>query len=248
MPDYMDQSTLKKLNTLNQKFYDVVSEKFSETREVPWSGWTELIPLLQEKFSQTSLTVLDIGGGNGRFGVFLKTHFTESTFTYVDLDSSPKLLLLAERSLVKTFSKDTYVLETLDLVEKVPEMKADLIVLFGVLHHLPSRKLRTQRIQQLAKLLNPGGILIFTAWQFDQLPNIFNRRQSSHELGFEKEELEENDYFLTWERGVQATRYCHLLNQTEIDDLITSSGLKLIKQFPADGKNCQTNQYIVLRR
>jgi len=244
----MNASVIKKLNELNHEFYEKVSDSFSETRQQPWAGWTELLPILKAHISQNSPIVLDIGCGNGRFALFLKKNFPSADFFYYGEDSSQKLLDLAEQSLQKHLIPPNFQVTNRDFLDKPPAIEADIITLFGVLHHVPSKELRIQKIQECADALLPGGILIFTAWQFDQLKNVFERRVSAEKVGLHQNDLEDGDYLLTWERGVPAIRYCHLTTQDEIAEIVSQSGLQLVTQFVADGPNNSTNEYVVLQK
>mgnify|MGYP000004235310 CR=1 FL=1 len=80
----MDDATIAQLNALNRDFYRVAGEDFDRTRGKPWPGWARLLPYLRldtvpdshEGFQSNTptgatLSVLDVGCGNGRFGAFL---------------------------------------------------------------------------------------------------------------------------------------------------------------------------------
>ena len=63
--------------------------------------------------------------------------------------------------------------------------------------------------------------------------------------------LEENDCLLDWRRGEaknKAFRYCHFLDEKEMGDLISGTGLKIEKKFFADGKSEKLNQYYILKK
>ncbi len=244
----MDKSTVKKLNEINRTFYEEIATEFSDTRHQHWTGWLELIPLITQQFSQTSLTVLDVACGNGRFGIFLKEQLPQFQFSYMGIDSNQKLLGIAEAQLQPLYNKEVLRLIKKDIVEENFAEQADLIVAFGILHHIPSFELRVQFIQKLAACIKPGGLLIIAAWQFDQLENIFARRKTPEEVGLKATDLEENDFLLTWEREKSATRYAHLITNDEMDKLIALSDLKLVKEFVADGRNNSTNHYVVLEK
>ena len=64
-------------------------------------------------------------------------------------------------------------------------------------------------------------------------------------LGIDSNDLEENDYFLTWERGESAVRYCHFVNTVEVTRLLHDTGLTLKKSFVTDGRNHHLNSYLI---
>src|SRR5579859_6490384 len=97
----MTSQTIRRLNRLNQQFYGQVAADFSQTREQPWSGWQQLIPLLQQKKPHS---ILDLGCGNGRFGEFLQKHLSD--FRYHGIDNNENLLQIAKSHLPNaTFSQ-----------------------------------------------------------------------------------------------------------------------------------------------
>jgi len=244
----MDEQTINKLNHLNRDFYLKVGEDFSKTRQHPWKGWHQLIPIINGQFlGQFNLKVLDVGCGNGRFGSFLATQLN-NTIEYVGWDNNQLLLEEAEEILAENNKIHSLQLIKVDLLESLPEARVDIVCLFGVLHHIPSFQARAVLLNQLADRLNPAGLLIFTAWQFDQLQNIYQRRVDPSKVGLLEGDLEPNDFFLNWEKGTQAIRYCHLILDSEINDLVLGTELHLIDDFAADGPNETANTYIVLQK
>src|SRR5690242_4100695 len=91
----MDAKTIARLNQINREFYRITAEDFDQTRGESWPGWERLLPYLQ-----TPLSVLDVGCGNGRFGVFLRENFVgASLINYHGIDSNPALLEQARAAL-----------------------------------------------------------------------------------------------------------------------------------------------------
>src|SRR5258706_16420982 len=97
----MDQDTARRLNDINRRFYEVTAESFDQTRQSPWPGWEALLPYLPPR--QTPLSVLDVGCGNGRFGVFLAQHLGMDVH-YHGVDNSAGLLVGARPSLKRLLS------------------------------------------------------------------------------------------------------------------------------------------------
>ena len=124
----------------------------------------------------------------------------------------------------------------------------DLIVSFGVLHHIPSFNLRKSFFHSLADSLNKNGILVITAWQFLDNPKLKERLIEFDKVGIHKNDVEENDYLLDWRRGEQAIRYCHLTTKKEISELIKETNLKIIEMYKADSKTNNLNQYYILKK
>jgi tRNA (uracil-5-)-methyltransferase TRM9 len=228
----MDAATIERLNAINRKFYEVTAREFDQTRGQPWPGWERLLTHLQGP-----LTVLDVGCGNGRFGVFLRQQ--PGRVDYTGLDNNQTLLDLARAALPDAQ------FEQRDIVADPPEHRAyDLVALFGVLHHLPGAERRKQLIQILAQRLNPGGVLVFTAWRFYEFERL-RRRIVPWPADLR---VEPHDYLLDWRRGEVALRYCHYVDDAEQAALEAAAGLTLLDSYRADGHSGTDNQYSVLQR
>ncbi|MBD3279345.1 MAG: methyltransferase domain-containing protein [Candidatus Pacebacteria bacterium] len=250
----MNSNTIKQLNQLNQQFYQTIAPDFSDSRQYFWAGWQQLgqeLPL--KNWANKTIRVLDLGCGNGRFAEFLAQTYPQLKFEYSGIDNNDFLLNQAQKKLHQL--KKPHQLLKLDLVEslinnklnsQLKSTKFELIVAFGLFHHLPSFTLRKKLIKVMAKLLSAKGLTVFTAWQFLNEPRFKHKLVKPTKLGLDPEQFEPNDFILDWQRGKTAYRYCHYLDQQEINQLVTTSGLKLIRQFQADGKSKQLNLYLIL--
>ena len=246
----MKAATVLQLNELNRQFYAQTATHFSETRAYAWPGWEILLPTFRDVLKEQSAAILDIGCGNGRFAEFLDEHIQDLQFSYLGIDSSKELLTIAVQK--KILQQSMFQQE--DLIQKLVcnepfferPTQFSLITVFGVLHHIPSLQLRKALLTELKKYLAPNGLLIFTAWQFDKLSNLFDRRISAQSAQFAVDDLEPNDYFLTWENDPKRIRYCHLIAETEANEIITATGLKIENSFESDGR-FQQNTYYVCR-
>lgn len=252
----MKQETVLELNKLNQQFYKITAEEFSKTRSFYWKGWKELVePLKKIGKDHSQLKVLDIGCGNGRFGEFLWKEKVHKKLIYHGADNSKELLEFAEQRLNNyKFEKKLFYLDVIDalinnnLDELLPQKKYQVITLFGVLHHIPSFKLRKKLINIIAEHLTSDGLFVFTAWRFLN-EKRFEKKQIHPAIAkINPDELEENDFILDWQRGVTAFRYCHYTNDEEIEKLIDETSLELEKEYTADGKSGNLNFYQILRK
>lgn len=232
----MDEQTIDPLNQINRAFYRVTAGHFDESRQRAWPGWERLAVHLR-----TPLTVLDVGCGNGRFGRFLAQHFDRSAVRYHGLDSTPELLERAREALIAIDA----VLEERDVIEQPPDSgQFDLVVAFGVLHHVPGHQQRQDFVRLLAQRVGPGGVLAFACWRFYEYER-FRQRIVPWPEGFA---VEPNDFLLDWRRGENALRYCHYINNAEHAALVAATGLTEIDDYRADGESGDLNRYSVLRR
>ncbi len=248
----MNHTLIRRLNYLNQDFYSITAQQFSATRQTPWAGWEQLLPFLEKICldSTRPIRVLDIGCGNGRFAHWLSDHFPTNSFEYLGIDSSEQLLSEASQLTVPHVSVSTRHVDVVEALLKsgtfIKESAFDVIVSFGVIHHIASKELRANLLSQINAKLVKGGVGVITFWQFDHIPNLLERQFSATDLGME--ELEKNDYILDWQRGVRAYRYCHLTTKAEVKELVAHAQLEVVKQFEADGNDAATNHYLVITK
>lgn len=246
----MNQQTIAKLNQLNKKFYQTVANDFSDARQYFWQGWDKLIPDI--KGLNKKISVLDLGCGNGRFALFLNKHFADQ-FKYIGIDNNKQLLDIAKRQLAN--QANIQILQV-DLVKqllnntlfKQSDKLFDVIVAFGLIHHIPSFALRKQLIKNLERLLKKDGLLAMSFWQFTNDTRFKNRVVDSNLVGIDQKNLEKNDFILDWRKGQTAHRYCHFVDQEEAKKLLTETNLKIKQSFYADGKSGKLNWYLVLKK
>lgn len=250
----MNAQTRQKLRELNRRFYQEAAQSFSESRQHPWPGWLQ-IPLPEG--SSTPLRVLDVGCGNGRFARALHQR-RGGNFRYWGLDQSSQMLTLAQAEVARLQGIESHWIQ-LDVLEEEtaeawPELTFDLIVAFGLIHHVPGRQARQNFVQKLADCVAPGGILVITAWQFADQPR-FERRtlpwsalEQSPMSAPSEADLESGDFLLGFGSDHEALRYCHHCDEAEVDQLAKGCGLEEMARFSSDGKSENLNRYLVLKR
>ncbi|MBC8172199.1 MAG: class I SAM-dependent methyltransferase [Anaerolineae bacterium] len=239
----MEQAIRQRLNAINREFYRITAAEFDQTRQEAWRGWETLLPYLQPSPPQT---VLDVGCGNGRFGVFLAQHLP-GDLRYHGIDSNPALLQLAAQSLATDAPKLRLQLDETDVIENPPTTgQYDLVVFFGMLHHFPGSAERLIFMRTLADRVAPGGILAFAAWRFYEFERFRERivPWAADLAG----EVEAHDYLLDWRRGATALRYCHYVDDAEHAALMQATGLTAISTYRADGFTGTVNCYSILKK
>ncbi len=260
----MQKGLIKTLNQLNHDFYSQISEDFNASRNFSWQGWEEITKHLLKK---QNLKVLDIACGNGRFVEFLEKKLPNN-FVYLGLDNSNELLKIAQNK----FPKQRF--EFFDLIKNYltnkkiifnTQEKFDLIVSFGLSHHLPSTRLREEFLQSLKSKLNRNGLIVISNWQFAKEQNRFQKNTLNWKkiiqnpkinlwqkikLLFLLLNLEKNDFLLDWRKGdgaEQVFRYCHHISEKEMLKIIKKNKLLVVNKFFADGKSTKLNQYFLLK-
>lgn len=255
----MDQHIVQQLLQLNAQFYDSVAEPFAASRHQAWEGWQQLqmqgwLPTPTEVSH-----ILDLGCGNGRFLQFLATitqagiseQVVPLNISYVGVDQNHFLLDKAQAIQPPLGLKSRFILadlfsQPLSLAHLLPSPPFDLIVLFGVLHHLPGQQLRHELFTQLHQFLKPGGKIIFTTWLFKDNPRLQNKVVDPTQVGLQPSDLEENDFILDWQRQTSAYRYCHYYPESEIQQLLSDTAWQMQAKFVADGHNHHTNRYYLI--
>lgn len=238
----MNIKTIQSLNQLNTDFYQTTAIDFNESRNYYWQGFTEILRFLKPI---GSMSVLDVGCGNGRLGQFLQENLHDTLLEYTGIDSNPKLLEFAQEKLSDVSPR----LEQRDIVTSLingddfaTNQRYDLVVCLGVFHHIPTFGLRLALLKKLLSKLNQNGILIISFWQFLSIPRLEKKIVKTDYP------LEENDFILDWKRGKNALRYCHFCDETEQNLLVSQASAELTERFTADAKESTGNTYLVLKQ
>ncbi len=230
----MDNATIHRLNEINRTFYAATADRFEALRHNAWPGWKPLIPYLH-----ASMSLLDVGCGNGRFGKFVSRHAGKAIH-YHGIDSNGRLLEYAHELLADIDPR----LEQRDIVETPPDAgQYDLVVAFGLLHHIPGDAQRKVFIRDLANRVSPAGLLAFACWRFYEYER-FRQRIVPWPADID---VEPNDYLMDWRQGESALRYVHYVDDAEHAALIAATGFTEISGYRADGESGDANRYSLLR-
>lgn len=258
----MKASTVKALEEINRSFYSRRASEFSETRTQPWPGWQRVLELVLDLVDRPRISVLDLGCGNGRFRAELEPALASSSLeaSYLGLDASWPLLMRASGAVSAGLSPmPRWVAADLagqPLAEIHPDQSFDLIVNFGLMHHVASHRARRRLLEVSAGRLREGGIVAVSFWQFgdrDRFKRRFlpwsdlDRRPALSRMPIDPGDLEAGDHLLAWgDEG--AVRYCHHVDEAEAKALVEGLGLDELASFRDDGGSRDLNLYKVLRR
>lgn len=236
----MDAETVRQLERINAQFYEGHAESFDRMRQHPWPGWGRTIENLRP-FAH----ILDAGCGAGRFRAFL--HAKEVTVArYLGIDRSRSLLRRARERFPDAEWKQCDILGTLD------DAPFDLVVAFGVLHHVAGRKRRRTLVEHLAARVDTGGRLVLTVWRFGHDLRIERRTMpwaeynTRAETPIDEEALEDGDVLIRWQNT--GHRYCHQASEEEVEEWINAAGLPLVDDTMNDGTPVPMNRYLIFER
>lgn len=245
----LNSATIARLNSINRRFYDERADEFDQTRERAWRGWDELFDRY-ESHLRPSPKVLDLGCGNGRFARFLARRRNEP-FAYFGVDASALGIEHARRRIGELpgvrLSEHDFIIEAKPLPAFLDAERFDLIVAFGVVHHVPGSERRRSLLTALSQRLAAGGILTYTVWRFDRFDRFTRKLVPWEEFlaqapDLNREELEPGDHIMTW--GAEpAFRYCHAMSDEEAEELERALPLAALPSFLGDD---ELNTYHVL--
>lgn len=148
----------------NRQVYNKIAGHFSDTRSFLWH---DLEPL--SSFVKDGDSVLDIGCGNGR----LYQLFDKKSIAYTGVDISEELIKIAKEkypcppSAVAsgTGRQAELQFEVGDMINlPFQDKKFDVIFSLVAFHHLPERSLHIKALQEMKRVLKPGGKIIMLNW------------------------------------------------------------------------------------
>jgi SAM-dependent methyltransferase len=256
----MDHATQRLLGEINRRFYEVRAADFSATRDHPWPGWERLLEHLPSRGKNGGgggLHILDVGCGNGRFGRFLLDREV-AIERYVGIDFSDLLLDHARESL-KELSGSARQLMSADLLAAEPDAalpfgRFDLVVAFGLLHHVPAHSARNALIRAMSRRVAVGGLMACTFWRFQHKSRFESRLLQWNDYNLvasapvDLSQLDAGDHLLSFGESAATPRYCHHCDNEEIDQLVEASQLDCVLRFDADGRSGDLNHHALMQR
>jgi len=195
--------------------YDRIASHFSSTREY---AWPEVESFVADRSGDRGV---DVGCGNGRHAQELLS----SCERVVGVDASRGLLEAARDRPVERGYVDSLALVQGDASRLPLEPDcADLGVYVATLHHLPDRDARVASLDELERVLAPGGAALVSAWS------------TTHDT-FDATESFDTTVDWTLPGGETVPRFYHIYSPDEFDADLAASALAVEDRFLASG-NC----------
>ncbi|MWV64920.1 methyltransferase domain-containing protein [Halorubrum sp. JWXQ-INN 858] len=210
-----------------QSAYDRIAPHFSKTREY---AWPEVESFLADHTTETSVDpsadpsidrALDLGCGNGRHTELL----AERAAAVVGVDVSRGLLDEATRRAAERGFADVAEFVQGDAAAlPVADDAVDLAVYVATIHHLSPRAARVRSLNELARVLRPGGVALVSAWS------------TAHDR-FDRTEGFDTEVDWTLPGGETVPRYYHIYAPDEFAADVAASELVAVDLTVSSG-NC----------
>jgi tRNA (uracil-5-)-methyltransferase TRM9 len=205
------------------EFYELHGAAFSATRHAPWG-----VMKLVKDAAKPGDVLVDFGAGNGRLGLEIPDNVR-----YVAVEPSSALRQAAEKILAHR--KNMEIVEggfgvgaygrTPEAYDYAPvpvaDSFADVVACLAVLHHIPTREARQTAVQELARILKPGGMLVLTVWNLRSLKSFSFKNWLAAWLRLPLVQGGgAGDVWVPWKaEGVDARRYIHAFTLNELKTL-----------------------------
>jgi tRNA (uracil-5-)-methyltransferase TRM9 len=202
-----------------RSMYDRIADSYAAARTQPWP---EVLDFIMEIPSGD--LVLDVGCGHGRHArpLALTGH------RVVGIDVSRRLLTIGKKS--TSSSREFQQIEWLGAEASAlpfPDGKFDAALSIAVLHHLPSPKERIQALEEMRRVLRPGGTALVSVWSIDD-PKV------AELLGGTPKKP---DVEIPWKvpDGSVIARPYHLFREGELGESVIESGFQGERFFGSGG-------------
>ncbi|MDG5774951.1 class I SAM-dependent methyltransferase [Haloarculaceae archaeon H-GB1-1] len=193
--------------------YDRIADHFSKTREYPWPEIEGFVSDVDDVG-----VGLDLGCGNGRHLSVL----AGVADRVVGVDASRPLL---DEARERTASDPDVALVQGDAASiPLAASTVDVAVYIATLHHLPERKMRRRSLDELARVLSPGGRALVSAW-------------STEHDRFDATEGFDTTVDWTLPGGEVVPRFYHIYSPAEFEADLDASGLA-VESVRVSSGNC----------
>lgn len=222
--------------------YNSIATEWHSSRPYP-SG----IKMKQIKRLKKGQKVLDLGCGNG----LVTGEIMKRGVKYYGLDISNALVKIARQQYKPEIKSGLVEFKVGNACKKLPYKNNffDAAISFAVLHHIPGEVNRLHFLQELHRVLKPGGGASLIVWN---LLNDWPRKRYGIEEQIKKPNpgLGENDFLVGWRAtpGKDVKRYIHNFTASELKELAHQVGFKkiVVGYYTRAGKKEKNGEELVL--
>lgn len=201
-----------------KKNYNHIAGEFHQSRKHMLNDLAFLKPYLK-----SGQKIADIGCGNGRLVDYLQAEKI-NTSEYVGIDNSEKLLEIAKKEHHQnTFIEGDFLKLPLD------NESIDLLISIRAFHHLPTKKLRLQALEEMKRVLKKNGTTIVTVWNLWHFKNWQILIKAFFKSIFTLGSYAPNDTFVPW--GQKTKRYYHAFTLYELQKLVDRAGFRILEEY-----------------
>ncbi|WP_058367485.1 class I SAM-dependent methyltransferase [Haloparvum sedimenti] len=204
-----------------QATYDRIAAHFAKTREY---AWPEVESFLDGRRADRAL---DVGCGNGRHTELLAARAD----TAVGVDVSRELLREAvARATERGF--DAAFVHGDAAALPFADRSFGVATYVATLHHLPSREARVRSLDEIARVLAPGGAALVSAWS-----TAHDRFAEAAPAGADAEAGFDTTVDWTLPGGETVPRFYHIYAPAEFEADVAASALEL-RSLELSSGNC----------
>lgn len=214
----MREKKAKKLHQEVKKTYDHIAGEFHNSRKHMVNDLNFLKPHLK-----AGQIIADIGCGNGRVVNFIETENVDKK-VYTGIDNSEKLIEIAKKE-----HPDCNFLEGDFINLPLKNESTDLIISIRAFHHLTSKKLRLQALEEMKRVLKKEGKAIITVWNLWHLKNWNLLLKAFARSIYTFGSYSPKDTLVPW--GQKIRRYYHAFTTYELQKLVDKADFRIIEVY-----------------
>jgi ubiquinone/menaquinone biosynthesis C-methylase UbiE len=136
--------------------YESIASHWDRTRHSPWPQVEQFLLALER-----SALVADVGCGNGKYMTVAREH----SINMLGSDLCVNLVEVCGEKALEASIADNMVLPYRDQM-------FDAAISIAVLHHFATRARRIRALQEVCRILKPGGQLLVQAWALEQVHQV----------------------------------------------------------------------------
>lgn len=218
--------------------YDLMAEKFSETRKFFWRGLEFIKDYVKEGDK-----VLDFGCGNGRLLELFSSTVQPLKFSkveplkYFGVDISQKLINLAKSK----YSGENIKFQKTSSSTRLtfPDNYFNAVYSIAVFHHLPGKESREFWAKELYRVMQSGGHIVITVWNLYQRKYLKNIIKNWIDKISGRSNLDWNDCYINFKNneGRIFSRYHHAFTKRELKKLFLDAGFTIEECKIVDERN-----------